>query len=106
MGSNASPRGISSCCHETIEVMKLDGKPEGFSKGIFDEEGQAMSRSTPTTDLICGFGTEVEVYDILRRRKEAINFKIAFFQYGYIRAVQLCYFFCVSPVRRKGHSAA
>ena len=65
-GSIASPS-------ETIEVMKPDGRNLKVSvKGIFDEEGQAMeSAPHPQQTLYVDLGTEVEVYDILRRREEA-----------------------------------
>ena len=58
---------------ETIEVMKPDGRNLKVSvKGIFDEEGQAMeSAPHPQQTLYVDLGTEVEVYDILRRREEA-----------------------------------
>lgn len=49
----------------------------------------------PQQTLYVDLGTEVEVYDILRRRKKLLNFKIAFFNTGYIRAADiqpLCYF--------------
>ena len=53
--------------------MKPDGRNLQVTvKGIFDEEGQSMeSAPHPQQTLYVDLGTEVEVYDILRRREVA-----------------------------------
>lgn len=56
---------------ETIEVMKPDGRNlKAVVKGIFDEEGQSMeSAPHPQQVLYVALDSNVDVYDILRRRE-------------------------------------
>lgn len=58
---------------ETIEVMKPDGRNLQVTvQGIYDEEGQPMeSAPHPQQILYVKLDTELEVFDILRRREEA-----------------------------------
>lgn len=58
---------------EMIEIMKPDGRNiEVIVKSITDEDGQPMeSAPHPKQILYVDLGTELEQYDILRRKEEA-----------------------------------
>ena len=59
---------------ETIEVMKPDGRNlQAVVREIRDEEGNAQeSAPHPRQRLWVDLGADVEVYDILRKRTDAV----------------------------------
>ena len=54
---------------ETIEIMKPDGQNLSVTvRGIYDEDGNSMeSAPHPQQKLFIDLGTEIQVYDLLRR---------------------------------------
>ena len=54
---------------ETIEIMKPDGQNVAVTvKGIYDEEGNSMESAPHAQQkLFIDLGTEIQVYDLLRR---------------------------------------
>ena len=54
---------------ETIEIMKPDGQNVAVTvKGIYDEEGNSMESAPHAQQkLFINLGTEIQVYDLLRR---------------------------------------
>ena len=54
---------------ETIEIMKPDGQNVAVTvKGIYDEEGNFMESAPHAQQkLFIDLGTEIQVYDLLRR---------------------------------------
>ena len=54
---------------ETVEIMKPDGQNVAVTvKGIYDEEGNSMESAPHAQQkLFIDLGTEIQVYDLLRR---------------------------------------
>ena len=57
------------CVGDMIEIMKPDGQNVAVTvKGIYDEEGNSMESAPHAQQkLFIDLGTEIQVYDLLRR---------------------------------------